>query len=299
MPHSLFVPYDISANTKSFPIFYLVAIKMNDTEQQRDEIEAMSSIYGDDFVLEEQTNDYQIYSMLFTNDAKTIELKLTVKLPPTYPSQTPPTFELSSPYLNGPIKATLGQQLNAIFLDNIGEPVLFQWFEEVRNFVATYNQRDNVNGIQEEIGERTTDSTPSKRDAEKTFSFITSEPIIDRKSTFQGHATEVLSRQDVALALRQLKTNTKIERATHNIYAYRIYDGNVWLQDCDDDGENQAGSRLMHLLQVTDAKNVLVVVSRWFGGIHLGAARFKHINNAARQVLDKNGNVMSTKNKKH
>ena len=37
--------------------------------------------------------------------------------------------------------------------------------------------------------------------------------------------------------------------------------------------------------QVTDAKNVIVVVSRWYGGIHLGSDRFRHINNAAQQVL--------------
>jgi putative IMPACT (imprinted ancient) family translation regulator len=31
--------------------------------------------------------------------------------------------------------------------------------------------------------------------------------------------------------------------------------------------------------------NVVVVVSRWYGGTLLGPDRFKHINNAARQVL--------------
>lgn len=270
---------------------------MDDLEQQRDEIEAMSSIYGKEFVMEEVTADYQVYSMEFKNGPKTIELKLTVKLPPTYPSQMPPTFELSSPYLNGPTRASLGQRLNEIFLENMGQPVLYQWFEEVRDFIATFNQDSVVH--EKEIVSPTVDSTAKKEVAKKTFSFITSDPIIDRKSTFQGHATGVSSRNDVVVALQQLKANTKIERAKHNIYAYRIYDGNVWLQDCDDDGESQAGGRLLHLLQLTEAKNVLVVVSRWFGGIHLGAARFKHINNAARQALDKNGNVTSAKNKKN
>ncbi len=273
---------------------------MDDLEQQRDEILALSSIYGDEFKLEEFTKDYQVYSMAFTNDQKTIELKLTVKLPPSYPSHMPPTFELSSPYLNGPTKAKLGQQLNAIFLENIGQPVLYQWFEEVRQFIATFNQDNGIDVKEIETPTTTTHSTMiNEIVAEKSFTFTTSEPIVDRKSTFQGHATEVSSRNDVVLALQQLKLNTKIERATHNIYAYRIFDGNVWLQDCDDDGESQAGCRLLHLLQVTEAKNVLVVVSRWFGGIHLGAARFKHINNAARHVLDKNGNIPSTKNKKN
>ena len=38
-----------------------------------------------------------------------------------------------------------------------------------------------------------------------------------------------------------------------------------------------------------DVKNVLVIVTRYFGGIHLGADRFKHINQAARNALDLGG----------
>ena len=58
------------------------------------------------------------------------------------------------------------------------------------------------------------------------------------------------------------------------------------VQDCDDDGEAQAGSRLSHLLDILDCSNHMVIVTRWYGGIHLGPDRFKHINNAARSVLE-------------
>lgn len=34
-----------------------------------------------------------------------------------------------------------------------------------------------------------------------------------------------------------------------------------------------------------DAWNVIVVVSRWFGGTHIGPDRFKHINSAAREAV--------------
>jgi putative IMPACT (imprinted ancient) family translation regulator len=33
-------------------------------------------------------------------------------------------------------------------------------------------------------------------------------------------------------------------------------------------------------------EDVVVVVSRWFGGVLLGPARFTHINNAARELLE-------------
>lgn len=35
--------------------------------------------------------------------------------------------------------------------------------------------------------------------------------------------------------------------------------------------------------------NVLVIVTRYFGGIHLGPDRFKHINQAARNALELGG----------
>jgi putative IMPACT (imprinted ancient) family translation regulator len=34
---------------------------------------------------------------------------------------------------------------------------------------------------------------------------------------------------------------------------------------------------------------VLVIVTRWFGGIHLGPDRFKHINQAGRDALEVGG----------
>ena len=56
--------------------------------------------------------------------------------------------------------------------------------------------------------------------------------------------------------------------------------------DNDDDGEDAAGGRLAELLQVMGAEDVLVVVSRFFGGILLGPSRFKFINNSARSLLE-------------
>lgn len=52
------------------------------------------------------------------------------------------------------------------------------------------------------------------------------------------------------------------------MYAYRIEQqtakGTTIQQDYDDDGESHAGGRMLHLLQILDQKNTLVVVSRWY-----------------------------------
>ncbi|XP_046684346.1 protein IMPACT-B-like [Homalodisca vitripennis] len=62
-------------------------------------------------------------------------------------------------------------------------------------------------------------------------------------------------------------------------------------QHCDDDRENSARRRLLHLLQTTGVITVMEVVSRWRGGVNIGPDRFRHINSVARQVLQQLGFV--------
>lgn len=57
------------------------------------------------------------------------------------------------------------------------------------------------------------------------------------------------------------------------------------MADNDDDGENGAGGKLAQLLDAMQAQGVLIAVSRWYGGIHLGSDRFRLINNCARVLL--------------
>ena len=74
----------------------------------------------------------------------------------------------------------------------------------------------------------------------------------------------------------------------------------VAFQDCDDDGETAAGGRVLHLMQLMDLWNVMVVVTRWYGGHQLGPKRFSIINTVARDAFVKAGLVKddtSTKKK--
>jgi len=102
--------------------------------------------------------------------------------------------------------------------------------------------------------------------------------------------------EQVQWALAELLFNDKrISKATHNMFAYRFTtttkqdDGDMIVSDNDDDGEKGSGNKLASLLELCNANNVLVVVSRWFGGIHLGSARFKWIASVARDGLEQGG----------
>ncbi|XP_074843379.1 protein IMPACT isoform X5 [Carettochelys insculpta] len=193
---------------------------------------------------------------------------------------------------------------------NLGESIIYLWVEKIREVLIEKAQSSepgpDVKKITEEINEDYEDDysleyQPAQEDTVKTLSFVISEsqedeelppiyhgnPISDRRSTFQAHLAPVVSPKQVKMVLAKLLENKKIASATHNIYAYRIYceDKQTYLQDCEDDGETAAGGRLLHLMQILNVRNVLVVVSRWYGGILLGPDRFKHINNCARSIL--------------
>ncbi|KAL3779888.1 hypothetical protein HJC23_001478 [Cyclotella cryptica] len=101
-----------------------------------------------------------------------------------------------------------------------------------------------------------------------------------------AHVCSVHCKEHVQWALAELLFNDKkVARASHNMFAYRYTIDGILVSDNDDDGEKGSGAKLASLLQLSRVENVLVVVSRWFGGIHLGPARFKHIASVARDGL--------------
>lgn len=53
---------------------------------------------------------------------------------------------------------------------------------------------------------------------------------------------------------------------------------------CDEDGEKWAGNRILKVMQNLAVIDAVVIVSRWYGGILLGPARFTHIETCAEEV---------------
>ncbi|KAL8711738.1 MAG: hypothetical protein Q9220_003909 [cf. Caloplaca sp. 1 TL-2023] len=117
-----------------------------------------------------------------------------------------------------------------------------------------------------------------------------SNPVTEKKSIFLARACAVQTTIEGRNAVSHLLfSDRRTSKATHNISAYRIRahtkGADIVYQDCDDDGEDAAGGRLLKLLQMMDVWNVVVVVSRWYGGIKLGPARFGIINAVAREAI--------------
>ncbi|PWY86480.1 impact family protein [Aspergillus sclerotioniger CBS 115572] len=126
--------------------------------------------------------------------------------------------------------------------------------------------------------------------------WILSDIITEKKSVFVGRAAHVTSLDQAKAFLDHLlATEKKVATATHNISAWRIRENGdateMIVQDSDDDGETAAGGRLLHLMQLMDVWDVVVVVTRWYGGVLLGPDRFRIINAAGKDALIKGGFV--------
>lgn len=264
-----------------------------DRQRRQEEMEAMEAIYGEDFTLDSEDS-----CTIKVSPPGSSVATLSLHLASTYPSLSPPSYSYFAPFLSSQEKETLRGSLEEIYLENLGQPVVFLWVECVRDFlnsrqeeIRQYEEDKEEEVLEEIVKQQQVFAEIQKREAveRSVCPVIVSGPTIeDRKSVFQGHTAVVTSQDEVTSVIQKLMENGKIARAAHNMYAYRIQTGDqgVTLQDCQDDGEDAAGGRMLHLLQVLDVKNVLVVVTRWYGGILLGPDRFKHINNASRQVLE-------------
>ncbi|KAG2175919.1 hypothetical protein INT44_000397 [Umbelopsis vinacea] len=283
----------------------------SDREAQEEEALVLESIYDQDFQIKE-ANTYH-FTLRLDDEATLRSPRLVVidfHIPEVYPSSTPPVYEITSVYcgtqkIDASVREEIDTNFKAMFVP--GEVVLFEWINWLKDYLDTtypeeqqeVQQPEDTEPTKDAVEPPTTTIESSQAEDEDCPEIKSGESLIDRKSVFVGHVATVNSVEQVQAVRRKLLQNKKIAKATHNILAYRIeLDSGVIAQDHDEDGETAAGGRLLHLLQILEVTNVVVIVSRWYGGIHLHADRFKDINNSARQVLEANGYIDDTKGKK-
>ena len=94
--------------------------------------------------------------------------------------------------------------------------------------------------------------------------------ITVKKSKFIANLIKVDNQEMANEKLKEIKK--KYHDARHNCFAYRVYEDDNLIERFSDDGEpsGTAGSPMLNILQKNDIANVLVVVTRYFGGILLG-----------------------------
>ncbi|KAG9019680.1 eIF2 kinase Gcn2p negative regulator [Tulasnella sp. 427] len=251
---------------------------------------------------------------------ESVQIRLLATLPPTYPTESPPQLQLLSRYVGdfgvdaGLFGAVMRTYIAHPGVEWIpGDVAVFDGIEHVKVILGEWYSERLSSGLarqleheQEHEGtlqrhKSETDHVPeaSVEIAEAAsaqaslppgIKLFESEPIIDRKSVFVARACVITDPAQVQQIVQHLLGDRKIARAAHPVIrAWRVEVNGILHQDNDDDGESAAGGRLAHLLQILGLTNVLVIVTRYFGGIHLGPDRFKHINAAARNAIEAAG----------
>ncbi len=94
--------------------------------------------------------------------------------------------------------------------------------------------------------------------------------IVEKKSKFIANLFFVESVSDAEEKIKSMKK--KYYDAKHNCFAYIINENNEITKRSSDDGEpsGTAGAPMLEILEKNNIANVLVVVTRYFGGILLG-----------------------------
>lgn len=93
--------------------------------------------------------------------------------------------------------------------------------------------------------------------------------IIEKKSKFIANIFYVETVEDAENIIKE--TKKKYYDARHNCASYRILEDKI-IEKASDDGEpsGTAGGPMLNILQKNNLANILVIVTRYFGGILLG-----------------------------
>ena len=116
--------------------------------------------------------------------------------------------------------------------------------------------------------------------------------IVEKKSRFIAHVFPVHTEEEVLRQIEQMKK--KYWDARHNCYAYILGDDGG-ITRCSDDGEpsGTAGRPILDVLTGQGLTDVLVVVTRYFGGTLLGTGGLIRAYSAAAQEGLKHSRVIT------
>ena len=116
--------------------------------------------------------------------------------------------------------------------------------------------------------------------------------IIEKKSKFIANLFYIESIKEAEEIINKIKK--KYFDARHNCIAYRVLEKNRLIEKSSDDGEpsGTAGAPMLNILQKNNLVNVLVIVTRYFGGVLLGTGGLvRAYSNSLLQAIEKSEKI--------
>ncbi|GHU84694.1 YigZ family protein [Clostridia bacterium] len=114
-----------------------------------------------------------------------------------------------------------------------------------------------------------------------------------KHSRFVGTVCGVNNKQDAISFIKAVKT--EFNEATHNVYALILQDENLQKSSDDQEPKGTAGLPILGVLQNNELTNVVAVVTRYFGGILLGAGGLVRAYSKTVQLALKNADLVPIK----
>ena len=93
--------------------------------------------------------------------------------------------------------------------------------------------------------------------------------MIERKSRFIGYCRPVTNQEEAISFINEIREMHR--QATHNVYAYVLREDNIMRYSDDGEPAGTAGMPVLEIIKKEGLTDVCVVVTRYFGGILLGA----------------------------
>lgn len=116
---------------------------------------------------------------------------------------------------------------------------------------------------------KTEETKPAEIKKRITLARDVSVEMEEKKSIFIGHATPVENEEQAREYINAKKK--EFHDATHNVYAYLLADGAIARYSDDGEPSGTAGMPVLNVVKMSGASDLCVVVTRYFGGILLGA----------------------------
>lgn len=121
-----------------------------------------------------------------------------------------------------------------------------------------------------------------------TLARAASAEMEEKKSVFIGHATPVSSEEEARAFIEKKKK--EYYDARHNVYAYVLDGGAIVRYSDDSEPQGTAGVPILNVIKMSGATDLCIVVTRYFGGILLGAGGLvRAYSAAAKLAMDEAG----------
>ncbi len=116
-----------------------------------------------------------------------------------------------------------------------------------------------------------------------------------QRSIFIGHVKRIFTKEDAEGFIKNIKEEYK--DATHNPFAYRMLDGTFYYSD-DGEPSKSASIPIFNAIRSNDVYNVVVVVTRYFGGVKLGIPGLIEAYHSTADFAIKSAKVVEVSTKK-